>query len=117
MTVRVQPGRRTVAGELRCRVEGLEHLPIRPATARQVMTAAPQTGMEAGSPAADPSRPWAICDLDPGWVLSEMSARGGFDPIKLVAELPWWAAGNFSGRCAEAFQRLWRHSVAVSLAA
>ena len=51
MTVRVQPGRKTISGELRCRVEGLEHLPIRPATARQVMSAAAETV----------SRSWLSC--------------------------------------------------------
>src|SRR5208283_2032937 len=117
MTVRVQPGRKTAAGELRCRVEGLEHLPIRPVTARQVMSAAPETALEAGSAAVDWSRLRAICDLDPGWVLREVVARAGVDPIKLVAELPWWPSGNCSGPRAEVFQRLWRHSVAVSIAA
>ena len=117
MTVRVQPGRKTISGELRCRVEGLEHLPIRPVTARQVMSAAGETCLEAGSPAADWSRLRTICDLDPGWVLSEVTARAGFDPIKLVADLPWWPSGNLSGPRAEVFQRLWRHTVAVSVAA
>lgn len=117
MTVRVQPGRKTVSGELRCRVEGLEHLPIRPVTARQVMSAARETCLEAGSPAADWSRLRTICDLDPGWVLGEVTARAGFDPIKLVADLPWWPSGNLSGPRAEVFQRLWRHTVAVSVAA
>ena len=115
--MRVQPGRKTISGELRCRVEGLEHLPIRPATARQVMSAAAETVLEAGSPATVGTRLRAICDLDPGWVLSEVTARAGFDAIKLVAELPWWPAGNLSGNRAEVFQRLWRHSVAVSMAA
>ena len=97
MAVRVQPGRKTISGELRRRVEGLEHLPIRPATARQVMSAAPETSLEAGSAAADWSRLRTICDLDPGWVLGEVTARAGLDPIKLVAELPWWPSGNLSG--------------------
>ena len=101
----------------RSRVEGLEHLPIRPATARQVMSAAGETCLEAGSPAADWSRLRTICDLDPGWVLGEVTARAGFDPIKLVADLPWWPSGNLSGPRAEVFQRLWRHTVAVSVAA
>ncbi len=117
MAVRVQAGRKTVAGELRCRVEGLEHLPIRPVTARQLMSAAPEAALEAGTVAVDWSRLRAICELDPGWVLGEVVARAGFDPIKLVAELPWWPAGTFGGPRAGVFQRLWRHSVAVSIAA
>ncbi len=117
MAVRVQSGRKTISGELRRRVEGLEHLPIRPATARLVMSSAPETSLEAGSAAADWSRLRTICDLDPGWILGEVTARAGLDPIKLVAELPWWPSGNLSGPRAEVFQRLWRHSVAVSFAA
>lgn len=117
MTVRVHPGRKSVSGELRSRVEGLDHLPIRPVSARQVMSALPETCLETGPPAADLSRLRAICELDPGWVLGEATAGTAFDPIKLVAELPWWPSGSLSGPRAEVFQRLWRHSVAVSIAA
>ena len=55
--------------------------------------------------------------LDPGWVLGEQTAPGPFDPIRLVAESPWWHGGGLSGPITESFQRLWRHSVAVSIAA
>ncbi len=56
MAVRVQPGRKTASGELRSRVEGLEHLPIRPVTARQVMSAAGDSDLENGSSGTDWSR-------------------------------------------------------------
>ncbi len=115
--MRGQPGRKPVCRGLRARVEGLERLPIRPFTARQVMTTAGEFCTESGAAAADWSRLRAVWELDPGWIVGEMTARTGADPIKLVAELPWWSSGNLSGSRAEIFQRLWRHSVAVSLAA
>ena len=37
--------------------------------------------------------------------------------IRLVAERPWWPPGTSAGAVGDAFQRLWRHSVAVSIAA
>jgi signal transduction histidine kinase len=117
MTVRVQQGGRTVASDLRSRLEGLEHLPIRAATARQVMSAATWAGLEAGAPSAETARKPDLCVLDPGWVIGAMTAGDRFDPLKLVAELPWWSSGHAAGARGEAFQRLWRHSVAVSAAA
>ncbi len=115
--MRVQPGRKMVSGELRVRVDGLERLPIRPATARQVMSAAGDACLESGSAVPDWSKLRTVWDLDPGWILGEMTADDEFDPIRLVADLPWWPSGNLAGPRAEVFQRLWRHSVAVSTAA
>jgi signal transduction histidine kinase len=98
-------------------VERLGCLPIRALTARQVMSVLPEEIVEGSPLPADWSRSCGIRELDPGWILGERTLEDRFDPIKLVAERPWWPAGVSVGPLAESFQRLWRHSVAVSLAA
>lgn len=55
-------------------------------------------------------------DLDPGWVAAESLGPRPANPLRLVAELPWWATSLASGQSAEAIQRLWRHSLAVAVA-
>ncbi len=117
MAVRVHPGRKPATESLRCRVERLAYLPIRPLTARQVMASVPdQLSDESGLP-FDWSKTRQIRDLDPGWVLAEHSCAEPTSLISLVAERPWWPAGSSVGSVGEALQRLWRHSVAVSIAA
>ncbi len=117
MTVPAHPGRKADSARLRSRVERLEHLPVRPQTARLVMNAASQADLDAGSPGADWTRIRAELDVDPGWILAEQIGGRAVQPLQLIAELPWWSAGNLGGPRAEVFQRLWRHSVAVSVAA
>jgi signal transduction histidine kinase len=58
----------------------------------------------------------SLSDVDPGWVLAEHTSPRPFDLLGLVADRPWWQAGALSGQATEPFQRLWRHSVAVSFA-
>jgi signal transduction histidine kinase len=115
--VRLHAVRKSAAGDLRSRVERLAHLPIRPATARQVLGSFPDEPVEPGSYPADWPKPAAICEIDPGWVLAETVAPEPPDPLELLASLPWWPAASASAGHAEAIQRLWRHSVAVSIAA
>jgi signal transduction histidine kinase len=101
---------------LRARLERLDHLPIRPATARQVMSALPDASSIV-SEEPDWSKLRPLFGLDPGWVLGEETTDGTRDPIRQVADSPWWLGGDSAGPRGEAIQRLWRHSVAVSFAA
>ncbi|WP_165225739.1 ATP-binding protein [Aquisphaera insulae] len=39
------------------------------------------------------------------------------DPLQLVADRPWWPAADAAASRAESFQLIWRHTVAVGLAA
>lgn len=117
MTVRVQPGRKPSCGELRSRLEGLERLPIRATTARQFMGVVP-VELDAYDPVdLSWTRSRGVAELDPGWVLQDLLGRGTTDPLEVLAETSWWPASNAGNPTAEAFQRLWRHSVAVGLAA
>jgi signal transduction histidine kinase len=115
--VRLHSVRKSAAGELCGRVERLARLPIRPATARQVLGVFPDELVEPGCLPADWPKTAPIRDLDPGWVLAEVLASDPADPRELLAALPWWPAVSASAGHAEGLQRLWRHSVAVSIAA
>jgi signal transduction histidine kinase len=115
--VQAQPGRKSSQGDLRRRLERLDHLPIRPITARHVMSLAADEPSDDGPSARDASAFRNVCDLDPGWVLWQTTLTSQADPVHLVAERAWWPSGSIAGPRAETFQRLWRHSVAVSLAA
>ena len=98
MAVRVHPGRKPATEGLRCRVERLAYLPIRPLTARQVMASVPeQPADESGLP-LDWSKTRQVRELDPGWVLGEQSCAGPTSLIRLVAERPWWPPGTSAGR-------------------
>ena len=81
------------------------------------MSAAPEVSAENHSLSMDWSRTRPVCELDPGWMLGEATAALPFDPIGLVADRPWWSFGGLSSVVGETMQRLWRHSVAVSMAA
>lgn len=116
-TVRVQSGRKPFGERLRDRLSGLGRLPIRPHTARVVMEAFSTTSPEGED--ADPSlveiKDGAL-ELDPGWVAAGSASPLPKSPLHLVAESSWWPSALASGQCAEAIQRLWRHSLAAALA-
>ena len=101
---------RPASDELRRRLDRLDGLPLRPATARALLEPADAPG----TPAADAAR---LAEVDPGWALAQSlaPARIGPDPLALVASLPWWPRP--SAEAAEALDRLWRHAVAASRAA
>lgn len=91
------PGGVTVA-EVRSRLERLADLPIRPQTARSLLT-----GERAGPGPVDGL-------LDPGWSLAELRAEGDADGWTRLARLPWWNA-----EAEAAVKPLWRCSVATAL--
>jgi signal transduction histidine kinase len=117
MKVRGQPVRKPGAGELRGRLESLEQLPLRAATVRQVMSLIPADADTVNPLDLDWTRTRGVCELDPGWALVEGAPGPPANPLRLVTERPWWPAMNAGSPAAEALQRLWRHTVAVSIAA
>ena len=90
--MRAHPGRKSVSGKLRGRVERLDCLPIRAVTARQVMNALPSEVVDGSPLAFDWSKNRVVRELDPGWTLAERSLAGCFNPIEVVAERSWWPA-------------------------
>jgi signal transduction histidine kinase len=66
---------------------------------------------------ADSSKTRSILELDPGWAHAVACAGETFNPLKAVANAPWWPATSTGGATAELIERLWRHSIALSIAA
>jgi signal transduction histidine kinase len=98
--------------DLRRQIERLDGLPIRPASSRLTLDSAP-TEPEPIGPGPAPAHP--ATELDPGWTLARLRTPGLVDPLAIVADRPWWRTVTEAG--AQAIGRLWRHAVAVSLAA
>jgi len=67
--------------------------------------------------APDTAKTRSICELDPGWMLAHASAADVVGPLALIADTPWWPAAVSGGASGEIIGRLWRYSVAVSIAA
>ncbi len=115
--MRVHPGRKSPSEELRRRALRLDHLPLRPATARLVIGSLPEDRFDEDNEAIESSKVRSTCALDPGWILarSRGSERAGTPAV--IAERSWWPRGLSTGPVAELLGRLWRHSVAVGIAA
>jgi signal transduction histidine kinase len=114
--VRVKPRRPPSAEEVRHRIARLECIPLRPLTARMLSTAvAPETDDEFD--AAPRSERRSIFQLDPGWVLAETRASGHVESLALLAGTPWWQSTPGSTAAGDFIGRLWRYSVAISVAA
>lgn len=105
--------RRATPNDLRRRLERLDSLPLRPATARFVL--GELEGAESSARDLEATTPWqAVLDLDPGWVAMAARSSKSRPPLEVLAECAWWPAS--SHRAKEALQRLWRHALAVELA-
>ncbi len=59
----------------------------------------------------------AACGLDPGWILARSTEVARDSHLELIARRPWWPRTSATGAAAEIVGRLWRHSVAVGIAA
>ncbi|MDR3632907.1 MAG: ATP-binding protein [Isosphaeraceae bacterium] len=101
--------------QLRRRLERLDALPLRPATARQVLGSLPDPALEDESADRETPKLPAAVETDPGWVLAQARETAAFDPLRLLTASPWWTSQ--SGPGADALNRLWRHAVAVQQAA
>lgn len=102
------------ARDLRQRVWRLDGIPLRAATARFILA---ETGEDSERFRAEmPTTPrWrTVVELDPGWALAACRSDAP-DPLAVVAGRPWWDGSTRAG--ADVLALLWRHAVAVSLAA
>jgi signal transduction histidine kinase len=115
-SVRVTSVRPARPIDLRRQIERLDGLPIRPTSARVTLDARPPEPI-ADDPDTRPLPAHPATELDPGWILGRLREPGPepIDPLAIVAGRPWWRPTTVAG--AEAISRLWRHAVAVSLAA
>jgi signal transduction histidine kinase len=91
----------------------MNSLPEPGAPADEEATACPQSPPP---PGADQVRNRPATELDPGWILVREIEGKSREPLVSISGLSWWIA-PLSSPSAEALQRLWRHSVATSLAA
>jgi signal transduction histidine kinase len=114
--VRFHPRRPPAFEELRRRVERLDKIPLRPLTARAVIGSSPDLPDDEASAALSP-KTRSICQLDPGWMLAHSTGMGSAHPLTRIAETHWWPATVTAGPVADLIGRLWRHSVAVAVAA
>jgi signal transduction histidine kinase len=115
--VRVHPRRSPLSETLRHRVSRLERIPLRPLTARTVTGNLPGEPDDGELEAHLTSKTRSICQLDPGWMLAISSLAEPVGVLALIAGTPWWPGSLAGGPASEFLGRLWRHSVAVSLAA
>jgi signal transduction histidine kinase len=115
--VRVHPVRPQDVEERRRRVLRLERLPLRPVSARLVSANLTQGDSDDDcTSAGESAKARSICELDPGW--AQWLCRGGaIDSLVSLAETRWWPRETCSGEAADVLGRLWRHSVAVGVAA
>jgi signal transduction histidine kinase len=67
--------------------------------------------------AVDVPKSRAVWELDPGWIMGGLMPGQEANPLELVANSRWWPASHTSGPIGEILDRLWRHSVAISLGA
>ena len=88
--------------DLRRRIDRLDGLPLRPATARRLLADGPEI-------------PAGLAEVDPGWALARSIGPAPVDLLSLVADRPWWPRPTV--QASAAVDRLWRHAVAASCAA
>ncbi len=113
--MRVPPSRKFESREFRRRIERLERLPLRPASARFLLIEGAEDVDETGLPPVESSRSRAVLDLDPGWLSIRSNSNDHVPPLQVVASTSWWPV--HSREVGDALSKLWRHDLAVSLAA
>jgi signal transduction histidine kinase len=102
---------------LYARVWQLDGLPLRAATARALLNALPEVPDDESQDALGAGKTPSLLELDPGWALAIARAPARFSPLNVVAAAPWWPALAQGSAVADMMSRLWRHSLAVSIAA
>ena len=115
--MRVHPRRKSPPEEWRRRVVGLDYLPLRPATVRLLIGSLPDEPPDDDPEPVESPKMRSACGLDPGWILARSTDVARNSPLALIAQRPWWPRTVSSGPAAEFLGRLWRHSVAVGIAA
>ncbi len=116
--MRMLPAQEMGRPEFRRSLDRLEGLPLRPSTARLVLSASEDADDSDSLVSGEVGRVPTPAELDPGWVLAR-PARAGDRPtfLETVATHPWWQAGVAGGPVGSALDRLWKYSVAVAFAA
>jgi signal transduction histidine kinase len=99
------------------RVWRLERLPVRAVTARAVLSALPEEPDDEWHDIPESGKTRSLIELDPGWAQAIASSPGRLSPLTITALASWWPVAGSGGPVAEMIARLWRHSVAVSVAA
>ncbi len=99
------------------RVLRLDRLPLRAVTARAVLSALPEEPDDEWLEIPDVGKTRSILELDPGWALAFASSAARFSPLKVTSRASWWSVACAGGAAAEMIGRVWRYSVAVSVAA
>ncbi len=99
------------------RVWRLERLPVRAVTARAVLSALPEEPDDEWHDIPESGKTRSILELDPGWAQAISSSPGRSSALTLTSLASWWPATGSGGPAGEMIARLWRHSVAVSVAA
>ena len=95
----------------------LDRLPVRPLTVRTVLSALPEEPDDEDVEAPANSKTRSICEIDPGWVQIHTSSTERISPLDLIAKTSWWPVASTTSAASEIIGRLWRYSVAVSIAA
>jgi signal transduction histidine kinase len=95
----------------------LDGLPLRPVTARTLIGSLPDEPDDDDPDESAVAGPHATWDLDPAWVLAGAGSRRTSVRLAIIAERSWWPAAAAAGPLAELLSRLWRHAVAVGIAA
>ncbi len=93
----------------------LEGLPVRPVSVRFLLAELPEDCDDPHFECAATTRWRGVLDFDPSWVLAHSRRGQSPDPLRFIADTPWWGAGT--REATDELVRLWRHSVAVALAA
>ena len=107
--------RQAALHDLRRSIGRLDGLPLRPASARFFLAEIPEDGDDPRHDLPASARWRPITELEPAWALAVARQVSALDPLDLLVALPWWPATSRAG--VDALNRLWRHSLAVSLAA
>jgi signal transduction histidine kinase len=98
------------------RVWRLERLPLRAVTVRAVLSI-PEEFDDACDDIPETRKTRSILDLDPGWAQASASSSRRPSLLAVASESSWWPVGGPGGAAADMMARLWRHSVALGIAA
>ncbi len=114
--MRVHPRGVPAPGRWGRRGPRLDRLPLRPLTARTVLNALPEEPDDEDVEVPATAKTRSICEIDPGWAQVHARASDRPSQLDLIAETSWWPVAAATGAAGEIIGRLWRYSVAVSIA-
>ena len=86
-------------------------------TARAVLSLLPEDLDDEWQDIPEQGKARSILELDPGWAQAVANSPRRTSPLAIIAAGAWWPSTGARGAVADMLARLWRHSVAVSIAA